>query len=171
MPESKTIKKSHLPCFCSLLCFHFSRQRNPLFPCSPMTVFFTKSFQMFFFFFASSLYEGRGRKTLSPNQKPTEAAFWPWLIFTSVTSYNFKTISLYALFPPPNVSFHSIMNLNAAESCGSDLACKNVSQSKQDVLSGLECSNHLWITGLVFAKWKAIWLAKKKKICGDTYGF
>lgn len=117
----------------------------------------------FFFFFASSLYEGRGRKTLSPNQKPTEAAFWPWLIFTSVTSYNFKTISLYALFPPPNVSFHSIMNLNAAESCGSDLACKNVSQSKQDVLSGLECSNHLWITGLVFAKWKAIWLAKKKK--------
>lgn len=51
MPEPKTIKKSHLPCFCSLLCFHFSRQRNPLFPCSPMTVFFTKSFQMFFLFF------------------------------------------------------------------------------------------------------------------------
>lgn len=29
MPAPKTIKKSHLPCSCSLLCFHFSQQRKP----------------------------------------------------------------------------------------------------------------------------------------------
>ena len=79
-----------------------------------------------------------------------------------LSSYNFQdNFPLCSFTPPPNLSPPSIMNLDAAESCRSDLACKNVSQSKQDVLFGLECSKLLWITGLVFAKWKAISLAKK----------
>lgn len=79
-----------------------------------------------------------------------------------LSSYNFQdNFPLCWFTPPPSLSPPSIMNLDAAESCRSDLACKNVSQSKQDVLFGLECSKLLWITGLVFAKWKAISLAKK----------
>ena len=135
----------------------FLSQGGSLFPCLPAIVFFTKSSQMFF---ASSLYKGDGRKMLCPQSNTS----WNYLLavvdFYLVNNFQ-DNFPLCSFTPPPNLSPPSIMNLDAAESCRSDLACKNVSQSKQNVLFGLECSKLLWITGLVFAKWKAISLAKK----------
>lgn len=64
-----------------------------------------------------------------------------WVLFTFITSQFPRQFPFTLFYATPKTSpLFSIVNLGAAESCRSDLACKNVSQSKQDARRGPECS-------------------------------
>ena len=158
-PSWELLKIAIYPALAPYLDITSRSKGESLFSYFPARVFFTKSSLMFF---ASSLYKGGSRKTLCPQSNTNWHCLLAMVDFYLSHKPQFpRQFPLCSFTSPPNLSSCSIMNRNAAESCRSDLACKNVSQSRQDVLFDLECSKLLWITGLVFAKWKAISLAKK----------